>query len=280
MSEEQQLFKSSMQGFKDVLDFALRVSVALSGLPTDQPGEFSSAVHMKMCIHGSSVLELSEADFLDHSALLSLSRMLIEGMTMYYYIRQPVSAEEWQCRYLILKLHDTVGRIKFMRATQPKEQYEDLTHGRDNLKNLLNANPIFAAMIEKQREECFTGQRMFYRGTQAAVKYAGWDWDRYLSFYNYLSAHSHLAPMSFFRLRSHQVGFMKPSNEQLGIASFGISLAGFCLLRTSLHILAAHPEQEGKFNPAELARYREEIKKSTVLKGAQAEQAANAASPT
>jgi hypothetical protein len=266
MTTDTEAFNSTFQDFNRALDFALRVSVALRGSPANQQGQLASAVHFKMCMHGASIRALSGETPLDHSAILAVSRMLVDGMTMYYYLLEPVADEEWKCRYLVLKLHDTVGRIKLIRAKQVREQYTDLIKGREELFSSLNNNSFFAGLTEEQRTRCLTGEAMFVGGMRAAAeRAAGWNGDQFQSLYNYFSAHLHVAPISYFRLEEHKIGFMEISDVQRGLAMLGLSVGEFCLVRTSLDRLARRPEQEANFDQAELTEFRQLVEQSTVL---------------
>src|ERR1039457_5080663 len=136
----EELLKRTLKTFHTVIDFALRVSLKLNGQPTTVLSEMASIVHTKMCINATSAEHLCGAKLFDHSAIMTVCRMCLEAMTLYYYLNKEVDAAEWDCRELVLRLHDTSARIKLMRATKAERQYQDLLDGRDSIKQEIENN--------------------------------------------------------------------------------------------------------------------------------------------
>jgi hypothetical protein len=232
------LFKSSRETFTKVTDFALRVSEKLHGEPASRAGNLASIIHAKMTVNAVSVERLAEKPGLfDHSGIMALCRMIFEAMTLYYYLQETVSAEEWECRYLVLRLHDTVSRIKLMR-THEGHNYDDLKAGRDSLKQELRANAHFKTLLMEQQERLLGGEQYFVGGMRRAAETAGWNADVFTGYYNYFSVHSHGAPMSFMRIEAQEIDFAVPRPGQLAVVLFAMNVAEFCLLRASMHILA------------------------------------------
>jgi hypothetical protein len=99
----------------------------------------------------------------------------------------------------------------------------------------------------------------------AAMRAAGWNGDHFQALYNYFSAHSHVAPVSYFRLERHKIGFMDVSDAQKGMAILGLNVGEFCLVRTSLEYLRSDPSEQSKFDASELAAYSAAVQRSTVL---------------
>lgn len=135
----------------------------------------------------------------DHSAIVGLSRMIVEGLTMYAYLKQTMPDDVWTLRETVLKLHDTVARITLFRAYREKPDYQDLRDGRDLLLRDLEANSTFRSLQENQQASLRQGAAIFVGGMRRAAREAGWDEARFTAMYGYLSAHVHGAPMSYFR---------------------------------------------------------------------------------
>ena len=97
--------------------FANHVSMSQAGLPTTTGGSLASIVFAKCCAHARSILSISmQSSMFDHHAIMALSRMIMEASTMVAYLLDPVELDEWELRYILLKLHDTVTRIKLLRG--------------------------------------------------------------------------------------------------------------------------------------------------------------------
>lgn len=102
--------ENERKDFHRATDFSLRVSSELHGEPTTDAGQLGSFVHAKMCANAVSTEHLFTSPLADHSAIIALCRMIMEAMTLYFYLTKQVSADEWGCRRLVLRLHD-IGRV-------------------------------------------------------------------------------------------------------------------------------------------------------------------------
>lgn len=228
------LLEDALADLATIGGFSNMVSIELRGSPTDRQGELASMVHAKMCAHARSIGAIALSPMFDHSAIVGLSRMIVEGLTMYAYLKQPVAETLWALRETVLKLHDTVARITLFRAYWGKADYQDLRDGRDELIRKLEANAPFNELPEDQRTSLRKGSVIFVGGMRRAAKEAGWDEDRFTAMYGYLSAHVHGAPMSYLRTREHSVDYCAPSDAQKAIAATAITIAAACLRRASL----------------------------------------------
>jgi hypothetical protein len=159
--------------FHRATDFSLRVSAALHGEPTTDAGELGSFVQAKMCANAVSTEHLFSSPLADHSAIIALCRMIMEAMTLYFYLTKPVAADEWGCRRLVLRLHDTVNRIKLMRGFQSENEYADLISGRAKLEGELRENSFFKSLQAEQQDRLLTGEHFYVGGVQRAAKDAG-----------------------------------------------------------------------------------------------------------
>jgi hypothetical protein len=185
----------------------------------------------------------------DHSAIMALARMIVETMTMFFYLLEAMTEDEWALRYAVLRLHDTAARIKLMRMSQSKADYDDLSQGRAELVKKIRLNPAFARLEPDQQDRLLTGEQIFVGGMRAAAtRAAGWRGATFMALYNYFSAHVHAAPMSFLRMRQHGVDYYFPSEAQFGSASLAIEVAKACLRRVSLRYLDTMPSARGEFS--------------------------------
>jgi hypothetical protein len=246
--------------FHRAIDFSLRVYAALHGEPTTDAGQLGSFVHAKMCANAVSAEHLFTSPLADHSAIIALCRMIMEAMTLYFYLTKQVPAEEWECRKLVLKLHDTVNRIKLMRGFQSKNEYSDLINGRATLEAELRQNSFFQTLQSEQQERLLTGQHFYVGGVQRAAIDAGWDFGKYIAHYSYFSSHAHSAPMSFMRFIKHKVSFGDPSDAQRGAVTSALSVAELCLLKTSLAHLNSSPTAGEKFDAKEVVELSKAVK--------------------
>lgn len=249
-------FRAQVDALAVLGGFANHVSMSQTGLPTTTSGSLASMVFAKSCAHARSIAAIAvESPMFDHHAVMSLTRMILEAATMTAYLLDPVSEEEWQFRYTLLRLHDTVARIKLLRSFGTPS--DDLRAGRDALKAELVSSPIFKSLPEDRRKRLLTGEEMFAMGMRAvATKIMGWDERQFTGVYAYFSAHTHSAPMSFVRMADHNVDYYQPSRAQIEILALSMEVSIACLRRAMLRTIDRHPEQLHLYHPDLLSEAR------------------------
>jgi hypothetical protein len=181
--------------------------------------------------------------------------MVMEAATLFFYLKEPVSEDEWAARYLCLKLHDTTNRIKLMRGHQSADQYADLEVGKEELMGELRKNAHFCSMTKEQQSRIETGDHFFLCGMNKAATSAGWDFKKFLSFYSYFSSHAHSAPMSFFGTKKQAIRYHDPSNAQKAAMVTAIGIAEYCLLKATLAYLNTSCRRELDLEAGELNKF-------------------------
>ena len=217
-----------------VSGFSNDVSMALTGTATDRAQELASMVHAKACAHGRSIGFVCRSNMFDHSAVLGLARMIVECLSMYAYLIEPVGEEDWAFRLAVLRLHDTVARIKLLRAWPSSADTTDLKVGRDDLIAEIRAHSAFIRFDGEPQKRLVSGETIFVGGMRKAAALVGWNAEVFNALYGYFSSHLHAAPMGFFRMDDHQVDYFFPNDAQKQIASIGIATAAAALRRLSL----------------------------------------------
>jgi hypothetical protein len=248
-----QHLQGAIESLHKVVDFSMRVSLRLRGTPATDQSELASIVHAKMCINGASAGHMLRSTLTDHSVIIGICRMIMEASILFQYLMENISAEEWKCRVLCLKLHDTVNRIKLMRGFQRREEYDDLRRGRDELLKELQESPFFKTLPAERANLLLTGEHFYLRGVNSAVKNSAWNADKYMAYYSYFSAHAHSAPMSFFRFKQHNVRFSDPSEAQQATMVTALSVAEYSLLKATFGHLNSTPQVRTEFDSKELA---------------------------
>jgi hypothetical protein len=139
-----------------------------------------------MCANAVSVEHQFSAPLADHSTIIATRRMIMEAMVLYFYLREPIDDEQWERRKLLLKLHDTVNRIKLLRGFQPKNEYSGLLVGRKSLEDALCENAYFTTLQDEQKTRLISGEHFYVRGVRIAVRNSmGWNERKYFAMYSY-----------------------------------------------------------------------------------------------
>jgi hypothetical protein len=252
------LLADILNDFDSVIDFAMKVSMAAIGERTTTAGEWASIVFAKMCINAISARALAANAIFDHIAIVTICRIIMESMTLYFYLHEEVEPEQARCRELALTLHDTTSRIKLMRVWQAKEQYGDLIAGQESLRAKLQTNSFFTTLLPEQKKRLLSGEQFYVGGMIAAAIRAGWQKHQFIGFYNYFSAQAHAAPMSFIRFKQHSADFFEPSEAQQSLVGIAINIAEMCLLRVTMRHLSLSPGAKTKLSEAEVAKFEKQ----------------------
>ena len=260
--------KDLSETFREQLDqlallggFANHVSMELTGLPTTPNGALASAVFAKCCAHARSITAVTHSSMFDHHTIMVLARMIMEASTMIAYLLDPVGPEEQAFRNVLLRLHDTVSRIKLLRAFE--QTGDDLRAGRDALRSEIEAHPSFRRLPEDRRKRLDGGEEMFAIGMRAvAIRIMGWNETKFSGIYAYFPAHTHSAPMSFIRMADHQIDYFYPSKAQIDILALSMEVAMACLRRSMLRMIDQHPVRIEAYHPELLAEARDQDESS------------------
>lgn len=263
--EGRKIFTRAIDNLAIVGGLSIQVSLVCKGAPTTRGGAMASMVHGKMIAHARSIGAITRSPLFDHSGILDLARMIMEGMTAYFYLREAVDDDEWKLRELILWLHATTVQVRSFRgrvALDRSEQAAGYRAGRESLREQIRNNPRFAKLFPEAQEKLLNGNDIFVGGMRRAAEKTGAFADgQFDALYSYLSQHSHSAPLSFMSYERVGVDFMNPADYQFGLAGMGIELAAMCLRRTSLrHLddgLQVTPKLAVEFHAGMLNKQRE-----------------------
>jgi hypothetical protein len=264
-TEAEKVYKSALENLSALGGLAMHVSVAQTGMPTDRRGELRSIIFAKMVAHSRSIGAICQSSMFDHSAIISLARMIVEAATMIAYLSADIDEDKCQLQLLVLKLHDTVGRIKFLRAFNTDAGMESLRAGRTGVEKEIKANLVFLGMEPDEQKQLLSGEVFFVGGMRRAAKLFGWNGERFTSLYSYLSSHSHTSPMSYMRTREHKIDYLQPGDAQRGGAAFAIEIAIACIRRVVIHTIDLVPNQKGLYPNSFVDMLRSEDAESAVF---------------
>lgn len=245
------MFYTSFDKFCIRSGVAIQISIEETGKPTTKAGSLSSMVFAKMCAHARSIGAIVEFGMFDHSAIMSITRMIIEACTMIGYLSEDVDSDTWEFRHLVIRLHDTVNRIKLLRGYPGEHDISDLKAGKAQLIESLKTHKSFSELNKDQQNGLLSGEQIFVGGMRRVAKASlGWHEDRFTAIYSYLSAHSHSSPMSFSRMREHNIDYLNPSDQQYHAATLSIEIATACISRTVRKMFDRNKDIKNHINAA------------------------------
>jgi hypothetical protein len=137
---------------------------------------------------------------LDYSSIAVLCRTIVDASVMYWYLTEEISDDEWAFRSAVLNVHDSASRVRLFKGIDPEEAEIQRTN-LDTQKKALSGLTLFNARPDEEKSKLLSGQTMYVNGMRSLLKNMNVGKVYFDGLYNYLSAHVHLTPLSYFRLR-------------------------------------------------------------------------------
>jgi hypothetical protein len=175
---------------------------------------YATYVFARMCAHGTAAIRavpLSRWTESDHEEwgfhlLACHARALLEGNLYFHYLMSPTNEdlEEGRARITLLQLNDCSSRLK-MFADNP-EQRKGFERQRDELVARLKTIPFFQQLAEPIKAQCLSGKKAWFMDRAKLVEMVGMEKGQFDVIWDLWSQHSHIHPMSFYRMEANGRG--------------------------------------------------------------------------
>jgi hypothetical protein len=239
----------------DKLDEAVKQCASLSNRcegirsPT-QAHYYASLLFTSLCVRSWSLALLtpfsrfSQGNFKhwDHMTIAGIARSILEYRLAFFYLcAQKCSPEEWNCRLIVLHLHDCQSRVRLLADSPPED--EDVARREEQFGELqarLTSNPHFATLSEKRQAALLRGRDAFIYSLEEVAVHAGISLQDYHWQNRLFSNKFHAFPMAFYRMAELDRGRGIHSEAEETQVSYSISTA-------TSHLNAARIEMEALF---------------------------------
>lgn len=169
---------------------------------------YATYIYARMCSHGVAAMRaapLSRWVNSDHwdwgfNVLACHARALLEGHMYFNYLMSPTNDEldEGRARITLLQLNDCTSRMK-MFASSP-EELAGFQAQRDDLVARLHSIPYFQQLPQALQAQCLAGKKAWFMDRAQLVELVGMDKTGFDILWDLWSQHSHIHPMSFYRM--------------------------------------------------------------------------------
>jgi len=137
----------------------------------------------------------------DHASVANVARTVMEMRLNFRYLcSEPISEDEWNCRWNIFNLHDCSARIDLMTVIDSAENVTALTEESNELRSRLKENLYFISLPEKRRNELLRGKKAHLVALETIAANAGIDTKTFKMMWQLMSSHVHALPFSFYRV--------------------------------------------------------------------------------
>lgn len=176
---------------------------------------YGTFVFARLCAHGTAMMRAvprsrwAKADFEDWNFCVAAphARAILEGAMFFTYLTEPPSSEdEWLARVYMMQLNDCTRRLGLMENLKQSDEVKHFATEQEKLRQHLRGNTYFQTLPEKAQRECLKGEKPWLKTRDQLVEKTGLTSSQYAALWLLLSQHSHILPLSFYRMETNGRG--------------------------------------------------------------------------
>jgi hypothetical protein len=234
-------YSRSLFVFDNVVRDCIGVSREHSGIHAPSPKHFYASVLFTALIsrsislvmlapHSSWAQKLIE--HWDYASAAIIVRTMMELRAAFHYLCVDVTSdEEWECRWILLRLHDCNARLRVLAANPTgSEEVSELEKAAESLRNQLKTNGHFVTLRHQQK--LLNGGSAYLYPLEEILERAGLARSTYRFLNTVFSSHVHGLPMSYFRMAEENRGRGLPSPVEESSTTICLSLAAAIMTAT------------------------------------------------
>jgi len=175
---------------------------------------YATYVFARMCAHGTAAIRAaplsrwveSDHDEWGFHVLACHARALLEGNLYFHYLISPTNEDldEGMARITLLQLNDCCSRLKMFADNQ--EQRHWFEGQRDELVARMKTIPFFQQLAQCVQAQCLSGKKAWFMDRAQLVEMVGMEKAQFDMIWDLWSQHSHIHPMSFYRMEANGRG--------------------------------------------------------------------------
>lgn len=249
---------------------AIAVSQAQAGRKAGAHVGYATHVFARMCGHGTSMIRAApwtrwvRSDFHDWnvSAVAPHARAILEGYLLFHYLIQtPASELELKCRINVMHLNDCTRRIEMM--SDLGAETDGLMEQSEELRDRLQSNDYFNSLPADVRKRCLQGKNLLVSNRDELVAAIGWQKGAFDALYDLLSQHTHILPLSFYRMEPNGRGTGVENEVDRGYIALALVTAGGLLRAATETVVEQFPDVanvrngvQSEFSPGPISNRR------------------------
>lgn len=240
-----------LQDFDSALCEALAVSQAQAGRYTDLNIGYGTRVFAKICSHGTAMVRAaplsrwisSEFENWDFNSVAGHARAILEGCLLFNNLmKKPSSEDELKARINILHLNDCTRRIELMRDIEAADQVSGLEEQQRELQIRLQQNRYFQSLPPSVKTRCLKGKNLTIETRDDGLEELGFSKGDFDSIFDLFSQHTHILPLSFYRMEPNGRGTGIENGTDRSYIAFALGLCSGLLKSATDKIVAQFPD--------------------------------------
>lgn len=250
---------------------ALAVGQAQAGREASPCFGYATYLFARLCSHGAAAVRaapLSRWVSSDHEdwgfdVLACHARALLEGNLYFHYFIAPTDdgLDEGRARITLLQLNDCCSRLKLLSGDD--EQRAWFEQQRDELQDRLRSIPFFQQLAPGVQTQCLSGKKAWFLDRAQLVELVGMHKSNFDPLWDLYSQHSHIHPVSFFRMEPNGRGSGLECDPDRIYLAVAMLLSASILEGATDKIVEAYPDVAGerqgihsKFSPGPKSNQR------------------------
>lgn len=257
-------YVSALDQFDSTICEALAVGQAQAGRMATPCIGYATYIHARLCAYGVAAIRAaplsrwvrSDSECWHFSVLACHARAILEGYLYFTYLAQPVdeALDESRARVTLLQLNDCCSRLKLLRKDPNSVAF--FTSEAEKLRDRLRSIPYFQRLPRAVQETCLAGKKAWFMDRAQLVELVGVEKQQFDVWWDLLSQHSHIHPISFFRNEPNERGSGLEFDPDRGYLAFALVLCAVILESTTDRVVQWFPDVasvrkgvHSKFNP-------------------------------
>lgn len=262
-------YKIKLHEFDSALCEAIAVNQAQTGRNTDLNVGYGTRVFSKICSHGTAMIRASplsrwinsESENWDFSCVAGHARAILEGCLLFNSLmRKPESEDELKVRINILHLNDCTRRIELMRDIEAADEISGLEEQQLDLQTRLRESKYFQSLPNPTKTRCLQGKNLTVETRDQGLAEIGFSKGEFDSIFDLLSQHTHILPLSFYRMEINGRGTGLENNSDRSYIAFSLGICSELLISATDKIVAQFPDiadvrmgMDSKFSPGPIS---------------------------
>lgn len=236
-----------LEDFDSTLCEAIAVSQAQAGRYTDLNIGYGSRVFAKICSHGTAMIRAaplsrwvnSESENWDFNCVAGHARAILEGCLLFNNLmKKPGSDDELKARINILHLNDCTRRIELMSDIEANDLIPGLEEQQRELHTRLQQNNYFQSLPSATKARCLKGKNLTIETRDEGLAELGFSKGQFDGIFDLLSQHTHILPLSFYRLEPNGRGTGIENETDRGYISFTLGMCSGLLKAATDKVVA------------------------------------------
>lgn len=259
-------YDKAMEAFDAALCEALAVGQASSGRYATPHHGYATHIFTCLCTQAVSMIRAAprsrwvtaEFEHWSFNCVAGQFRAIMEGEILFtYIIETPTSPEQWSAKLNVMHLNDCTRRIKlFKNILGQEESVAGFETAAEELRDRLRSNAYFTALPANTQKRCLSGEFLMISSRDEMLESMGKDRSAFNVMFDLLSQHTHILPLSFYRIEPEGRGTGMENEADRNYIGVGLAMCAEILKSATDKIVEAFPDvapvrqgKQSKFSP-------------------------------